>query len=151
MRKITVIFPKLYRNGLFTVLAASWTTGIIFFILSRYITVPGDFGPEKHPWQYPVLQIHGAAAFFMMMAFGSIIATHIPMTWKLQRLRKLGLTMAAAIGLQIVSAYFLYYLANEDWRAWVANSHAALGVSLPLLLASHIVVGRRSRRTKPPK
>lgn len=145
MRKIAVKIPPLYRRGLFFVLFISWCTGIGFFILSHWITVDGPFGPEKHPWQYPALQIHGAAAFFMLMAFGSIIASHLPMSWKTRRLRVLGILMISALSLQIIGAYLLYYLSNEDIRFWVANFHAALGLTLPAILFTHITVGIKTR------
>ena len=148
MKKLSVKFPHIYRNGLFFVLLISWTTGITFYILNRWITIEGDFGLEKHPWQFTVLQVHGAAAFLMIMAFGSVIAAHIPASWKLNRLRIIGITLTSILSLQIMSAYLLYYLSNETIRDWVANIHAALGVTLPLVLIAHIMIGIKTRKNR---
>lgn len=148
MQKIAVRIPKFYRNSLFSVLLVSWCTGIAFFIFSRWITIDGDFGQEKHPWQNPILQIHGAAAFVMMIAFGSIIGAHVPASWKLNRMRGIGATLVTVLGLQIVTAYFLYYLSNEQARVWIANMHATLGAVLPLPLIIHIFVGVKTRRRR---
>ena len=87
----------------------------------------------------------------MIMAFGSVIAAHIPASWKLNRLRIIGITLTSILSLQIMSAYLLYYLSNETIRDWVANIHAALGVTLPLVLIAHIMIGiktRKNRKTK---
>ena len=110
--------------------------------------VEGDFGPEKHPWQYPVLQLHGAAAFLMMIVFGSIIAAHLPASWSLNRMRIIGSLMIGVVSLQIITAYGLYYLSDEQIRHWVANMHAAVGVTLPLVLIFHLVMGVKTRRRR---
>ena len=137
--------PNLYRNFIFTLLGISWVSGTIFFILSRWFVIEGEFGPEKHPFQQPVLMIHGAAAFLMMVTYGAMLMTHVPSGWRLNRLRGLGLTLVSVIGFQIISAYLLYYLANEDIRDIVANLHALTGFLLPLVLTVHILVGHNTR------
>lgn len=141
-------FPKLYRRGLYALVAVSWFSGSTFFALSRWFLVDGEFGPEKHPWQFPVLMTHGAAAFLMMFAFGFILASHVPATWKLKKLRWLGILLVSVVSFQIISAYLLYYLANESVRDVVANLHAAVGFSLPVVLTIHVIHAIRLRRKK---
>ena len=63
MAVITSRIPVFYRWFLYTITAASWLTGLMFFVLSRWFMVEGEFGPEKHPWQFPILMAHGASAF----------------------------------------------------------------------------------------
>lgn len=145
MAYIDVRIPQNYRRLLYTILALSWVTGIVFFILSRFITVEGDFGPEKHPWQFPVLMIHGAAAFAVMMAYGSVMMNHISATWRLKRLRGFGITLTIVLLFQVISAYLLYYLSSDEVRGVFANLHALVGLSFPLILTIHIVTGRRER------
>jgi len=146
MATISITLPPLFRRSLYTITALSWCTGIAFFILNNWITVEGDFGPEKHPLQFPTLQLHGASAFLMMMSFGAILAAHVPASWKTQRSRNMGITLTSIVGLQVISAYGLYYLSNEDIRLWLSWFHLGLGVSLPLVLGTHVVMGLRSRR-----
>lgn len=146
MATISVKLPAFYRRSLYTFFVISWITGIAFFVFNTWITVEGDFGPEKHPLQYPSLQLHGASAFFMMMSFGAMLAAHIPASWRLKRSRNTGLTMAILIGLQIITAYGLYYLSNEDIRQWVSWLHLGVGISLPVVLITHITRGIKTRR-----
>lgn len=144
MRPINIKIPLLFRRGLFILLGSSLISGLGFYIFSHWITIDGDFGPEKHPWQFPLLQIHGACAFLMMMAYGALLANHAPSGWRLKRLRGWGLTLVSVIVLQIVTAYSLYYLANEQLREWLANAHTLLGLSMPFLLFGHIKAGKKN-------
>ncbi|MCB1579170.1 MAG: hypothetical protein KDI81_18025 [Xanthomonadales bacterium] len=140
--------PAGLRRGLYAVLALSWASGIVYFVLSRWLQVDGEFGPEKHPWQFPLLKIHGAAAFLMLMAIGAMLVNHVPATWRTRRSRGLGLSLVAGVALMVISAWCLYYAADEYWRPILGNIHAAIGFALPLILAIHILRGRRSARAK---
>jgi len=145
MARVTFRIPWSYRIWIFLFLLISWLTGIAFFVLNKWIFVEGEFGPEKHPWQYPVLRIHGAAAFLMMITYGYLLASHVPAGWKQKRQRRSGLILVCAQGFLILSAYGLYYLADEGFRVLVSYAHALVGVTFPLLLAVHIISGRHSR------
>lgn len=136
------------RVGLFAVLSTSWCTGITFFVLNRWFVVEGDFGPEKHPWQFNVLKIHGAAAFLMMIVFGCLLAAHVPAGWRTKRLRVQGITLVSAQGFLIVSAYLLYYIGGEEFRTLVGYAHASVGFVFPFLLIWHLMSGRFRRRPK---
>ena len=137
--KLSPWFKKLIYIGL----SISWVTGLAFFIMNNWITVEGDFGSEKHPMQFNVLMVHGAAAFLMLMVFGSMLSNHIPKSWKTKRLRKIGISLTSFIILQTFSAYLLYYLSDEYWRSVTSWIHLGVGVSLPFLLWFHIVLGKR--------
>lgn len=141
-------FPAPYRTILFTVLFLSWTTGTAFYVLSHWFNVEGDFGIEKHPWQFPVLMVHGASAFLMMIAFGAFLVPHFISSWKMNRMRILGSVLFTSVSFQILTAYLLYYLANEDWRLWASNSHALVGFILPFQLIFHIFYGIYLRKKK---
>lgn len=145
MAYINIRMRRHFRRALYSVLALSWCTGVLFFILSRWMMVEGDFGPEKHPWQFPVLMVHGAAAFLIMVSYGSVLLSHVTATWRLKRLRGLGLTLVFMLCFQIISAWMLYYLSSDEIRGWFANAHAAVGVSFPLVLTIHIIHGLRDR------
>lgn len=145
---IRMHMPKALRRGLYAVLALAWTSGIVYFVLSRWMQVEGEFGPQKHPWQFPVLKIHGALAFLMLMAIGAMLTNHVPATWRTHRSRGFGLSLVVVLSLMVVSAWCLYYAADETWRPILGNVHAALGLSLPAWLAIHIWRGRRSAQAK---
>ena len=134
------------RRALYATLALSWCTGIAFYVLSRWVLVEGEFGPQKHPWQFPILKVHGAAAFLMLMGIGAMFAQHVPTAWRTRRSRPLGIVIIAMLSFMALSAWCLYYLADEHWRPILGTVHASVGLCLPLVLTIHIVGGRRQRR-----
>jgi hypothetical protein len=148
LQRMTLKIPVLYRRVLYVTLTASWVTGVVFFVLRDFITVEGDFGPERHPFQYPTLMIHGLAAFFMIIGFGGLLFAHIPYSWRSKRERLWGITLISAVAFQIISAYLLYYMDGELSREIVGYLHLAVGTLLPALLATHIISGVRSRKFK---
>lgn len=139
-------FSDFYRRTLYFLFGLSWFSGTAFFILSRFCMVEGEFGPQRHPWQFPMLMIHGASAFIVMFYFGFIMASHVPITWKLKKIRVIGIILASVILFQMVTAYLLYYMANEELRELVANLHALVGFLLPLVLMIHILHAIRLRK-----
>lgn len=149
MAYISSRIPLNFRVVIFVILAISWCSGIVFFVLNNWVSVEGDFGPEKHPLQFPALMIHAAAAFILMLMIGGILASHVPMGWKTKRLRKIGISLTVLFCIQVITAYLLYYLANEDIRIAVSYVHLACGFSFPFFLIAHIVIGIKSRRSKP--
>ena len=148
MATISVTMPTFFRRSLYTLLAVSWCTGLTFFVFLNWVTIEGDFGPEKHPLQFSILQLHGACAFLMMMFYGALLGAHLPASWKTKRSRNIGIGLATLIGLQIISAYGLYYLSDEEIRQWVSWFHLGLGGGLPVMLATHVVMGLRSRSAR---
>lgn len=145
---IRMHMPAGLRRSLYALLALSWVSGIVYFVLSRWMQVEGEFGPEKHPWQFPLLKIHGAAAFLMLMAIGAMLVNHVPATWRTHRSRGFGVALVIGVSLMVISAWCLYYAANEQWRPILGNTHAAIGFALPAILAIHILRGRRVARAK---
>ncbi len=141
--KLSPWFKKLVYAGLLV----SWLSGLMFFVMNNWVTVEGAFGPEKHPMQFNVLMVHGAAAFLMLMLFGSMLSNHIPLSWKTKRLRKVGVSLTSFIVLQTLTAYLLYYLANENARSVTAWVHLISGAVLPLILLGHVLVGSKRRAT----
>lgn len=143
---MTKTYPRLYRRIVYVLFSVSWLTGALFFILNRWVTVDGDFGPEKHPLQFPILMTHGASAFLMIFIFGVVVASHITVNWHMKAVRRLSLFLVITMSFQIVSAYLLYYLASATWREIIANMHAIIGLLLPLLLCVHVIQAWRVRR-----
>ena len=142
---ITVKFPFKYKVLLFGVLALSWISGITFFILLRMVRVEGEFGPEQHPFQYPVLQIHGAAAFLMIISYGYLLASHVRVSWKTKKNRIFGISLVACHGWMIISGYVLYYLSGEGlaYKNLVSYAHFSIGFMYPFLLFCHMRKGQR--------
>ncbi|MEM1205863.1 MAG: hypothetical protein AAGN66_21715 [Acidobacteriota bacterium] len=144
----SIYIPRLQRLGLFGLFLLSWLSGVAFFALDRWVTVEGDFGPEKHPWQFDVLKAHGAAAFLMMIVFGWLLSSHVGAGWRVRRMRPVGAALVGMVAFQIVSAYFLYYLGSDVLRRWTSNIHAAVGFLVPAMLVAHLVQGRVRRKAQ---
>lgn len=140
--------PVPYRRILYTVLALGWLSGIGFFIFNNYMTIEGDFGSEKHPWQFPLLKIHGATAFFMMICYGALLTSHLPAGWKRGRGKKLGISLISLVAIQILSAYSLYYMTDEVVRGYMVYLHLVSGVLLPIVLTTHVINGRKYSASK---
>lgn len=143
MAYIHVKIPLNFRTALFIFVGLSWITGLTFYILDGWFMVEGEFGPEKHPWQQTFLLLHGVSAFVMMIFYGAILFSHVPSTWRLNRLRNIGLTLAIVVGFQVISAWLLYYLGSEEVRDVVSNLHTLVGFTLPIVLTIHIIHGIR--------
>jgi hypothetical protein len=148
MSNISRKIAKKYRYLFYSFLSLSVFSGSGFWLLRNFAMVKGDFGPESHFLQYPFLQLHGFAAFMMLMALGSIFTSHVSKTWPLGKAKKSGVTLMSFIIFSLLSAYSLYYLVSEDWHVLLGNSHAIVGLLLPTLLFFHIKMARKSRHKK---
>lgn len=144
MKRIALHFPRLWKSALFLVLALSWLSGIAWFSLHRWVRTEGEFGEEHSPWEPVLLKIHGASAMLVMVYFGYLLASHVPVGLRARRNRGLGLTLVYAIAFMIVSSYGLYYIGNEGFRSMVSWAHLAVGFLLPLVLMLHVIRGHRS-------
>lgn len=143
MKLISLRIPVIYRRFLYVFLALSLCSGVLFFIFNQWVEIEGEFGPQKHPLQAIFIRVHGAAAFFMLMSFGALLAAHIPYGWKSTRSRKSGIFIATLALLQILLGYLLYYLANESIRQYTSYVHILFGLLMPLALYVHL----RQRKT----
>ncbi|PHR60661.1 MAG: hypothetical protein COA43_05820 [Robiginitomaculum sp.] len=148
VKRISLKIPLNYRMVFFVTLAVSWFTGLGFFLLDTFFQIEGEYGMQKHALQSPALTLHGAAAFLMMIWFGGLVAAHVPMGWRTQRLRFWGISLLSLIGLQIVTAYGLYYLSHEISREVIQWVHLIVGGILPFVLVGHIVAGIKDARLR---
>jgi hypothetical protein len=144
---ITLRISKKVQWALFMLISISLLTGWLFFALKTWFLVEGEFGLEKHPWQFPVLKIHAASAFLIMLLYGALWGSHVQFGWRSQRSRRSGTVMTSLIGLQVITAYLLYYLSDESMREFIEYLHLAIGTALPLGLITHIVFGRRYKKS----
>jgi len=145
MKLISLRIPRLYRRVFYGFLALSLCSGVLFFIFNQWVEIEGEFGPQKHPLQAVLIRVHGAAAFFMLMSFGALLAAHIPHGWKSTRSRKSGIFIGTLALLQILLGYLLYYLANESIRQYTSYVHIIFGLVMPLALYIHLRQRRKSK------
>jgi hypothetical protein len=85
-----------------------------------------------------------------LIAFGSMLAVHVPSAWKLKRNLASGIAMLTALVLLAVTGWLLYYVSGETARTWSSYVHMAAGFCGPLLLLWHLRyrnrLGRRHRQ-----
>jgi len=79
----------------------------------------------------------------MMLFLGAMFATHVQFGWRSKRSRRTGILLISIFSLQIISAYLLYYLANDTTRMVTEYIHLGIGLSLPIGLVAHITLGKR--------
>lgn len=146
MKRIGLHFPRLYKAALWLLLLLSWSTGIAWFILHRWVLVQGDFGEEHSAWEPVLIRIHAACAMLIMVYFGYLLGTHVTVGLRARRNRAMGIALLVILGFQILTAYGLYYVGGEDFRPLISWAHLMTGFSLPILLAIHVALGHRSAK-----
>ena len=97
------------------------------------------------PWS---MKLHGAAAMAAIFAMGAMLQRHLLPGWRMRRNRVAGIAMCVAISLLVVTGYGLYYFDGEWLRSRDEWLHWSGGFALPVVLATHVVVARMSRRSK---
>lgn len=133
-----------YKKMLFWILGLSWLSGIIFFVLNNFFVTDGEFGIDYHPAQYPILKIHGAASFIIMVTFGYLLSAHVKKSWNVRTPKsKMGIAMTCFMLGSIITAYALYYIPSMDVRKIVGYVHFTIGFLLPFILLTHIIQMKR--------
>lgn len=98
-----------------------------------------EFGIAKNPLQFPLLKIHGASAFLVMIIFGYFLADHVQKKWHTKKPKaKTGIAMLITVSVMIISAYLLYYLPGGLVRQIDIYIHLFAGFFLPIILFTHI-------------
>ena len=123
--------------------ALLFLTGAAWLVAHTWMRVEGEFGDMPHPLERWSRQAHGALAMLFLMALGSLVRGHIRAGWRSKRSRLSGATMVAASATLIVSGWCLYYVGDEDVRAFTSQVHWLLGLAGPIIIGAH-VLGRRS-------
>lgn len=96
-----------------------------------------------HPWEPPILLLHGIVAILSMYLLGWITARHIVRWWP-RRLRRLsGGALAAFLTLLAVSGFALFFLSDDRWQHIAALTHDALGLGVTVSGIQHGFLARR--------
>ena len=133
---------KNHKRWLYGTLALLWASGVAWLVLHYFFTTQGEFGPAPHPLAKWALRLHGLAAFATLAAIGSVLPVHARRAWHLKKNRSSGLLMKSLFLWLALTAYALYYFADDEVRPWLPWLHWGVGLGVPLLLAAHIWIGR---------
>jgi hypothetical protein len=126
-----------FRAVLYLTIGALFVTGVVWLLLDHAVW------PETATY---LLRLHGAAAMAILVLLGALLPLHVRAGWRRGRNVASGIVMLACNGVLVLTAFGLYYAGSDALRRWTSALHVAIGLGLPLLVAGHVVLGRRARQ-----
>ena len=118
-------------------------TGVAWLVADRIKTSPAPV-----IWQQSaatLLMVHGGAAMLALLLLGALAQVHVQRAWRSRRNRISGVAMVVINSILVLTAFGLYYSGSDVVRSWISDLHTGCGLFLPLLVAVHVLIGRRSR------
>ena len=130
-----------FRRSIYAAFAVLFLTGAGWLVADWQKNIAGD-----EIWQQAaasLLMVHGGAAMVTLVLLGVLIPVHLLRAWPVGNNRFSGSLMVGLNTVLVVTAFGLYYFGSDTVRPWMSWIHIAVGFSLPVLLALHILLGRR--------
>jgi hypothetical protein len=137
---------KWLRRALDSIFAVLWISGCAWLVLQLFFRVENEFGATPHPWQPPLLLIHGVAGLFALFVIGWVAGTHVEARWRVNLNRNSGIMLLSLAALLGVSGFASFYLTGESIRAGTATIHEVLGVLVVIPALVHWFGQRRIKR-----
>ena len=98
------------RAGVFGVCALLWISGIAWLVLHLGFEPRNEFGPLPHPWEAPLMRVHGLVAVAGVFLLGWLGAGHVLERWRQSAQPHLRMALLWAVRCCLVfSGYALYY------------------------------------------
>lgn len=130
------------RHGVYWIGAGLWASGGLWLLFHYFLSVQGPFGPSPHALEPWWLKLHGGFGFASLWLLGLLWGAHIVPAWSTGRKRWTGSLLLAGLAWLVVSGYLLYYLGDDDLRAWTALLHWLLGLACPAIFLTHRLARR---------
>jgi hypothetical protein len=129
-----------FRFALYGAFGVLFVTGVVWLIADRMKDGPSS----DHCQQVAAnaLMVHGGATMVTLMLLGALVPSHIQRAWRAKKNRLTGVISLTVYGLLIVTAFGLYYFGSDMLRPWLSFFHAAIGLAVPAVIATHVLVGR---------
>lgn len=135
------------RRSLYWVLALMFVTGVVWLVADWQKSTPqGEIWQAIATW---LLMLHGGGAMASLLLIGALVPLHMHRGWRAKRNRISGSVMVLENAVLIATSFGLYYIGSDAIRPWMSDIHIGAGCCLPLLLALHILLGRRTARQRP--
>jgi len=137
--------PRRQRLVVYAVFVALWASGALWLLLDLFFARRGEFGWVPHPWQPPLLLLHGVLAILGLYVFGWVSSHHALRRWPEGGRRVSG---GAFIGLLVgltVSGFALFFLVDAEWQRAGKLTHEAVGILITLSALQHWFFGRRAQ------
>jgi hypothetical protein len=138
-----VRMPNRQRAVIYAVLGTLWLTGCLWLLLDQFFSRPGPFGRTPHPWESPILLIHGILAVIGMYLLGWVSARHIVRWWPARLRRWSGGTLSAFLVLLVVSGFALFFVSADRWQRGAALMHDVLGLGVTVFGVQHWFFAKR--------
>lgn len=139
-------FAAPHKKFLYSVFVLLWLSGALWLVFHYFMRVAGEFGDTPHSAEIWWLRLHGLMVFAVLVALGSVLPVHARRAWQLNKNRRSGLLMKMLFLWLALTGYALYYFASDSNGNWLPILHWGTGISMPLLLVLHILMGRKRSR-----
>lgn len=123
-----------------------WLSGAAWLLLHYFGQAQGEFGPETNPVEPWMMKAHGLLLIPALLGIGGMFVAHIPKGWSHPHQRVAGIVLCIVLGIVVASGYLLYYLGDENARAWTSIAHWSIGLGLPAIFLWHYLNGLSARR-----
>jgi hypothetical protein len=137
--------PLPLRVTIHSAFAVLWLTGAAIFVLRHFFAVSTDFGVTPHPWQPPLLILHGVIGIAVTFLFGWIVGEHVSEAWRRGLERSSGVWILVIMPLLIVTGFAAFYLVADRLRSANATIHELLGLLLIIPAVPHLLGARAQR------
>lgn len=127
-----------------------WVLAILF--VSGLLLLPGMLElrlgwalPSALKWDARVwwAALHGLAAFAALLAIGALLPLHVRSGLRRGKNLKSGIGVLAVVGGLALTGWLIYYVSDERFGAWASVVHCIVGMGAALLVAVHVILGRR--------
>lgn len=145
MKRSAIRLSRTHEWAVYVVLALSFVSGAVWAWLHHFGRVTSEFGVVAHPTELWMQKLHGVAAMLVLVLLGTLLLSHMLRAWRARRNRRTGMLLVITFGILISTGYALYYVGNEQLRAWASWGHLWVGLALPLIVALHVWRGKQSR------
>ncbi len=137
------------KKALYLGLGGLWVSGALWLAYHYFFPVNGPFGPTPNPLDPWWLRLHGLSLMVALLAVGSLLPHHAHRAWCLNKNRSQGFALLAVLTWLALTGYALYYFSSDSNQAWLPLAHWIPGLAMPLLLALHIVQGKKHPASLP--
>jgi uncharacterized membrane protein YbjE (DUF340 family) len=144
-RPDSIRLKHLQRYLLYVVVALLFLSGVAWAYWHYLAVSLNNFETSAKSW---AMKVHGAAAMAILVLIGMLLSSHVRFAWRAGRNRANGSLFLSAFAVLVITGYGLYYFGGERLRAWTSWLHLAVGLALPIFLLIHILLGRRTRRSR---
>jgi hypothetical protein len=122
--------------ALLLALASLWMSGVLWLVLHYLLATPGEFGETRHPFEAPVLLVHGLVAMLVLFVLGWFTARHAQPVRSGQR-RPSGWWLAVAMAALVATGCLQLFLVGDALHSVLSLGHEVLGAALVLPVLVH--------------